>query len=273
MIAARWLGLPPSAGRFFYCRPASVGVLGYEHKKRDEPILALWNQIVRPRNRAPAGSIDWEGIKRADRPHRIARYRPPRRTRKRPSGSSRRPCSACGRSSNTMRLWLPRQERFRVTIFSGVGLDRSRTLGLRGRPRPGRQSCCAWAGGQSPPAASPGPSTQRRTRAPGWPGWIPTGLVRNPGRPPFRAGRESVREPRPSSTARSSPASITSCSSPTPTSWCRGIGSVLETMMIWKLLQACGKLHATPLVMVGAMWDDLVEWARKSMLRPDGPLA
>ena len=27
MIAARWLGLPPDAGRFFYCRPASVGVL------------------------------------------------------------------------------------------------------------------------------------------------------------------------------------------------------------------------------------------------------
>ena len=36
-------------GRFFYGRPASVGVLGYEHGSRDEPILALWNQIVRPR--------------------------------------------------------------------------------------------------------------------------------------------------------------------------------------------------------------------------------
>jgi broad specificity phosphatase PhoE len=49
MIAARWLGLPPENGRFFYCRPASVGVLGYEHKNRDEPIVALWNQIVQPR--------------------------------------------------------------------------------------------------------------------------------------------------------------------------------------------------------------------------------
>ena len=48
MIAARWLGLPPAAGRFFYCRPASVGVLGYEHKSRDEPILALWNHIAQP---------------------------------------------------------------------------------------------------------------------------------------------------------------------------------------------------------------------------------
>jgi broad specificity phosphatase PhoE len=49
MIAARWLGLPPGNGRFFYCRPASVGVLGYEHKNRDEPIVGLWNQIVHPR--------------------------------------------------------------------------------------------------------------------------------------------------------------------------------------------------------------------------------
>ena len=49
MIAARWLGLPPAAGRFFYCRPASVGVLGYEHKKRDEPIIGLWNHVAQPR--------------------------------------------------------------------------------------------------------------------------------------------------------------------------------------------------------------------------------
>ena len=35
MIAARWLGLPPDAGRYFYCRPASVGVLAFEHKNRD----------------------------------------------------------------------------------------------------------------------------------------------------------------------------------------------------------------------------------------------
>lgn len=43
MIAARWLGLPPGAGRFFYCRPASVGALGFEHEKADEPIISLWN--------------------------------------------------------------------------------------------------------------------------------------------------------------------------------------------------------------------------------------
>ena len=49
MIAARWLGLPPAAGRFFYCRPASVGVLGFEHRNRNEPVIALWNHIARPR--------------------------------------------------------------------------------------------------------------------------------------------------------------------------------------------------------------------------------
>jgi probable phosphoglycerate mutase len=49
MIAARWLGLPPGAGRFFYCRTASVGVLGFEHKNLDEPIIGLWNHVVQPR--------------------------------------------------------------------------------------------------------------------------------------------------------------------------------------------------------------------------------
>jgi probable phosphoglycerate mutase len=49
MIAARWLGLPPAAGRFFFCRPASVGVLGYEHKNSQEPILGLWNHITQPK--------------------------------------------------------------------------------------------------------------------------------------------------------------------------------------------------------------------------------
>ena len=49
MIAARWLGLPPGAGRFFFCRPASVGVLAFEHNNRDEPIISLWNYVTHPR--------------------------------------------------------------------------------------------------------------------------------------------------------------------------------------------------------------------------------
>jgi broad specificity phosphatase PhoE len=48
MIAARWLGLVPVEGRFFYCRPASVGVLGYEHNSYTEPIIRAWNYVRLP---------------------------------------------------------------------------------------------------------------------------------------------------------------------------------------------------------------------------------
>lgn len=46
MIAARWLGLPPAAGRCFFCQPGSVGELGFEHDSRDEPIIRLWNFVT-----------------------------------------------------------------------------------------------------------------------------------------------------------------------------------------------------------------------------------
>jgi probable phosphoglycerate mutase len=49
MIAARWLALPPQAGRYFFCRPASVGVLSFEHNNREEPIISLWNYVTQPR--------------------------------------------------------------------------------------------------------------------------------------------------------------------------------------------------------------------------------
>ena len=45
MIAARWLGLPPAAGRFFFCDPASIGVLGFEHNSRDQPVVRLSNFV------------------------------------------------------------------------------------------------------------------------------------------------------------------------------------------------------------------------------------
>jgi broad specificity phosphatase PhoE len=50
MIAARWLGLPPVAGRLFYCDPASVGVLGFEHSRLEEPVIRLWNYVAHPRD-------------------------------------------------------------------------------------------------------------------------------------------------------------------------------------------------------------------------------
>jgi broad specificity phosphatase PhoE len=46
MIAARWLGVPPAAGKVFFCDPASVGVLGFEHDHRDQPVLRLWNFVT-----------------------------------------------------------------------------------------------------------------------------------------------------------------------------------------------------------------------------------
>jgi probable phosphoglycerate mutase len=49
MIAARWGGLTPASGRLFFCRPASVGVLGFEHESRDQPIIRLWNYVSEPR--------------------------------------------------------------------------------------------------------------------------------------------------------------------------------------------------------------------------------
>jgi predicted Rossmann-fold nucleotide-binding protein len=51
-----------------------------------------------------------------------------------------------------------------------------------------------------------------------------------------------------------------------------GIGTVLETLMIWQLLQV-NHLQDTPLLLVGRMWPGLVSWARTAMLSYDPPLA
>src|SRR5262249_4264662 len=51
-----------------------------------------------------------------------------------------------------------------------------------------------------------------------------------------------------------------------------GIGTVLEAMMIWQLLQV-RHVQNTPLLFVGKMWPELVDWARRSMLSTQPPLA
>lgn len=51
-----------------------------------------------------------------------------------------------------------------------------------------------------------------------------------------------------------------------------GIGTVLEAMMVWQLLQV-RHLEDTPFLMVGRMWPGLVEWARREMLAFEPPLA
>ena len=51
-----------------------------------------------------------------------------------------------------------------------------------------------------------------------------------------------------------------------------GIGTVLETLMIWQLLQV-RHVDNVPLILVGRMWKDLVDWAKASMLDPRVALA
>lgn len=42
VLAARWLGFEPMAGRSFLLGTASVSILGYDHN-RSEPAIRLWN--------------------------------------------------------------------------------------------------------------------------------------------------------------------------------------------------------------------------------------
>jgi len=51
-----------------------------------------------------------------------------------------------------------------------------------------------------------------------------------------------------------------------------GIGTVLEMMMIWQLLQV-RHVENVPLLLVGKMWPGLVNWCKSSMLDPKHPLA
>jgi uncharacterized protein (TIGR00730 family) len=50
-----------------------------------------------------------------------------------------------------------------------------------------------------------------------------------------------------------------------------GIGTALETLMIWQLLQV-KLVEDVPLIFVGPMWRGLVEWARAFMIDRDPPL-
>jgi len=51
-----------------------------------------------------------------------------------------------------------------------------------------------------------------------------------------------------------------------------GIGTLLEMSLAWQLLQV-RKLYNTPLILVGKMWAELVDWSRRSMLRKGIELA
>jgi broad specificity phosphatase PhoE len=44
-LAARWLGLDPSAGKYFQLSTASLSILGFEHDLSD-PVVQLWNETA-----------------------------------------------------------------------------------------------------------------------------------------------------------------------------------------------------------------------------------
>ena len=51
-----------------------------------------------------------------------------------------------------------------------------------------------------------------------------------------------------------------------------GIGTLLELSLAWQLLQV-RKLYNTPLILIGKMWAELVEWGRRTMLIEASELA
>ena len=51
-----------------------------------------------------------------------------------------------------------------------------------------------------------------------------------------------------------------------------GIGTLLELSLAWQLLQV-RKLYNTPLILIGKMWVELVEWGRRTMLKEGNELA
>jgi broad specificity phosphatase PhoE len=53
VFAARWLGLEPGAGRYFFLGTASLSALGYEHDHSD-PVIRLWNEMTHEPPRFPS---------------------------------------------------------------------------------------------------------------------------------------------------------------------------------------------------------------------------
>ncbi|MBV8053657.1 MAG: histidine phosphatase family protein [Deltaproteobacteria bacterium] len=47
VLMARWLGLEPSGGRYFRLGTAALSILGFDHGKRDEPVLRLLNESLK----------------------------------------------------------------------------------------------------------------------------------------------------------------------------------------------------------------------------------
>ena len=51
-----------------------------------------------------------------------------------------------------------------------------------------------------------------------------------------------------------------------------GIGTMLETALVWQLLQV-NHVNDVPVILIGDMWKELVDWAKAHMLGSDPQLA
>ncbi len=67
VLGARWIGLDVEQARHFLLGTASLCLLGYEHERHDEPVIAAWNATVPlPLGSAPAAqSADNGPLKRS----------------------------------------------------------------------------------------------------------------------------------------------------------------------------------------------------------------
>jgi probable phosphoglycerate mutase len=64
VFAARWLGLEPGAGRYFFLGTASLSAMGYEHDRSD-PVIRLWDETLRePRSSRTPVRGRREGVRR-----------------------------------------------------------------------------------------------------------------------------------------------------------------------------------------------------------------
>ncbi len=46
VLAARWIGLPVDMAQHFLLGTASISILAYEHDRKDQPAISLWNSTT-----------------------------------------------------------------------------------------------------------------------------------------------------------------------------------------------------------------------------------
>jgi broad specificity phosphatase PhoE len=57
VLAARWVGLDPAAGRCFFLGTAALSILGYEHG-REDAVIRLWNDLGHTGDGRGSGAVE-----------------------------------------------------------------------------------------------------------------------------------------------------------------------------------------------------------------------